>query len=161
MPSLQPAQVEIRDADGITMTCMGHQGSFAEAPSVWQDFMMKVAAQGLYDGSQQLVGRYPDDPDITPADRMRYDVGLIGAHDNPLPPPLFRRKVPGGRWAVAVHEGSYTTLSQTYLRLVGGWFPNTGTPLGDGPCLEFYLNLPHEVPEPELRTEVWAPVHRA
>lgn len=161
MPPLEPAEVEVRDAEGITMTCMGHQGSFAEAPGVWQDFMAKVGAAGLFDGTQQLVGRYPDDPDITPPDRMRYDVGLLSPNTNPLPPPLFRRKVPGGRWAVAVHEGSYTTLSQTYLRLVGGWFPSTGTPLGDGPCLEFYLNLPHEVAESELRTEVWAPVREA
>ena len=161
IPPLRPAEVHFRDTEGFTMTCMGHQGSFGEAPDVWRDFLQKAGAAGLFHGTQQLVGRYPDDPDITRADRMRYDVGLLSESATPLPPPLFRRRVPGGRWAVAIHEGSYATLSETYLRLVGGWFPTTGTPLGDGPCLEFYLNLPHQVSASELRTEVWAPVRES
>lgn len=158
LPALEPGSVELRDVGTISMVCMGHQGTFADAPQVWRTFMELLAEQGRFTGREQLMGRYPDDPEVTPPDRMRYDVGMVSADAEPLPPPLFRRTVAAGRWAVAVHHGSYTTLSQTYLRLVGGWFPSTGTPLGEGPCLEVYRNLPHEVAEADLRTEVWAPV---
>ncbi|MEM6294358.1 MAG: AraC family transcriptional regulator [Myxococcota bacterium] len=158
LPPLEPADVDVRTVGAMSMVCMGHQGSFSEASAVWENFIGRISAEGLFDGSQQLMGRYPDDPEVTPPDRMRFDVGMQSSDTSPLPPPLFRRSIPAGRWAVTVHAGSYETLSQTYLRLVGGWFPATGTPLGEGPCLEFYLNLPHEVSVEALRTEVWAPI---
>ncbi len=158
LPRLEPADVEIRTVGPMSMICMGHQGSFAEAATVWEAFLGRIVKEGLFDGSQQLMGRYPDDPEVTPPDRMRFDVGMRSATASALPPPLFRRSIPAGRWAVTVHEGPYDSLSQTYLRLVGGWFPATGTPLGEGPCLEFYLNLPRDVSVDDLRTEVWAPI---
>jgi AraC family transcriptional regulator len=75
-----------------------------------------------------------------------------------LPSSFHYETLAAGRWAVAVHQGSYNTLSNTYLRLVGGWIPQHHHGLDDRPCLEFYLNSPATAAESDLRTEVWAPL---
>ncbi len=158
VPALSPADVQVRVAGPISLVCLGHQGSFDDIPEVWERFVAQLQTLGLYSTDAQLVGRYPDDPEITPPGLVRFDVALRSDDPRPLPPPLFRRQIPAGTWGVTVHEGSYDTLEQTYLRLVGGWFPSTGTRLGDGPCLEFYLNDPNSVSSDQLLTEVWAPI---
>lgn len=152
--------VELRDVPARTMICMRHQGDFGDAPAVWQRFIQLVMSAGLYRGRAQLIGCYPDDPDVTPAGLLRFDVGLIEATPGPakLPSPLRREVVPAGRWAVCVHAGSYATLSTTYLKLVGGYFPRAGLGLADRPCIELYRNTLFDTAEADLRTEVWAPV---
>lgn len=149
-----------RRSSPTAFVCLRGKGSFDEVGAAWQTMIEIASGEGLFTGDEQLVGRYPDDPDVTPPGKVRFDVGFV-PRDGVVPrraSRLRREVLPGGLWAVAVHRGSYATLSDTYLRLVGGWFPHTGTILADRPCLELYLNHPAEVAEADLRTEVWAPI---
>ena len=163
--ALQPLPaVEVRDVPPVPFISMAYRGSFAEVGQVWERFIGLAASLGIFTGSEQLIGRYPDDPDITPAGKIRFDVGLRGAFDaarTPLHPALHAETLPAGRWAVAVHRGSYATLHETYLSLVGGWVARNGYVLDDRPCLEWYLNSPATTAEADLRTEVWAPLYLA
>ncbi len=155
--------VEVRDVAAVPFISMAYRGSFAEVGQVWERFIGLVASQGLFSGTEQLIGRYPDDPEITPAGKIRFDVGLRGTlnrSSGPLHPALHAEILPAGRWAVAVHRGSYSSLHETYLALVGGWVAHNGYVLDDRPCLEWYLNSPATTAEPDLRTEVWAPLLR-
>ena len=155
-------EVEVRTSKPLDFVCARRRGSFADVPGAWQELIAEAMRQGLYTGREQLVGRYPDDPDITPPGKVRFDVGLVpsGAPPTRLRHGLRHETLPGGRWAVATHRGSYATLSETYLRLVGGWFPHTGRELDDRPCLELYKNSPADTAEADLLTEVWAPIRR-
>ncbi len=151
-------EVRVRSRPTIDMVAMAHEGSFDEVGDVWARVLGAAGAAGLYTGREQLIGRYPDDPEVTPAGRIRYEVGLQIGPPRTLPEGFHHRVIPASRWAVALHEGSYATLCETYLRLVGGWFPQSGYALGDDACIEIYLNSPHDTAESELQTEVWAPV---
>lgn len=151
--------VEIRTRSAARMVSLRHQGDFSDVAAVWQRFIGLAMRAGLYSGREQLVGCYPDDPEVTPAGKVRFDVGLL--IDGPLRaqvPPLQVTDLPGGRWAVAVHSGSYDTLDQTYLQLIGGYFTQQGLGLADRPCIEVYRNTPVDTAEADLRTEVWAPI---
>lgn len=153
------APVELRTVPERAYLHLRSVGPYTEVGPVWQRFLGLAAAAGCFTGRETLVGRYLDDPEVTPPERMRYDVGLIPAR--PLaaaPQGLQLDSITAGRWAVMVHEGSYDTLADTYLDLVGRWFPQRGVPLADRPCLEQYVNLPHQVAPEALRTEVWAAV---
>lgn len=151
-------QVELRTTRPQRFLCTRHQGSFADVPRAWGEL---VALAGPLLAGATLIGRYPDDPDVTPDGKLRFDVGFVGGDPPALPAGLRDDTIPGGRWAIAIHEGSYATLGETYLRLVGGWFVQTGHQLADRPCIERYLNSPGDPAvrtEADLRTEVWAPV---
>jgi AraC family transcriptional regulator len=151
-------EVEIRETKSIPFTFISHRGSFAEVGEVWQSFIQLASEANLLIGTDELLGRYPDDPDITPMGKVRFDVGLIGDIPISAKSRLKHEFIQPGRWAVAVHSGSYLTLHETYLRLVGGWCTKHSMALGDRPCIEKYLNSPTQVSEAELRTEVWAPI---
>lgn len=154
-----PDDVEVRTIPARPFLYLRGTGPFADVPRSWARFVELASDSGWYTGSQQLVGRYPDDPEVTPDRHLRHEVGLIPDRPGDRPPPgCVLGTLEGGRWAVAVHVGPYATLSETYLRLVGHWFPSRGLPLADRPCIEVYLNDPAEVPPEELRTEVLAPV---
>jgi AraC family transcriptional regulator len=151
--------VEIRTRTPARMVCLRHQGNFSDVAAAWERFIGLAMAAGLYTGREQLVGCYPDDPDVTPPGKVRFDVGLLTDQTVRGPfAPLQVTDLPGGRWAMTVHAGTYTTLSQTYLRLIGGYFIQEGLALADRPCIEVYRNTPMDTAEPDLRTEVWAPI---
>jgi AraC family transcriptional regulator len=57
-----------------------------------------------------------------------------------------------------VHEGSYQTLGDTWSELMGGWLPESDYRIAGVP-FECYLNMPGSVPDKELRTELFIPVH--
>lgn len=154
-------EVDVRTCKAVPFISMAYRGSFAEVGEVWEKFIGLASSVGLFTGTEQLIGRYPDDPDITAAGKVRFDVGLRGALPpayGALHPALHAEVLPAGRWAVAMHHGSYASLHQTYLALIGGWVATNGYALDDRPCLEWYLNSPATVTEAELRTEVWAPL---
>lgn len=154
------AAAEIRAPGAFRFAYVRHRGSYDTVPHAWQTFVAEASAAALLGPHTQLVGRYWDDPDITPADRQRYDVGYAVPTGTPAPPGYSIDRLGGGRWAVMVHTGPYTTLSETYIDLVGRWLPQEGLMAADGPCIEVYLNSPEDTPAHALQTEVWAPLAR-
>jgi AraC family transcriptional regulator len=68
--------------------------------------------------------------------------------------------IPGGRFAVTTHPGSYETLGETYTRFCGEWLPQSGLELLAAPALEFYRNSPQETPPEELLTDIYMPLAR-
>jgi len=81
---------------------------------------------------------------------------LLPGH--PLSEGLAEFELPGGLYAVAVHEGAYDKIAQTLEGMLKKWLPQSGFSRGDGPVIERYLNDPRGVPEEGLRTEVCLPV---
>ncbi len=71
--------------------------------------------------------------------------------------PPERTTLPGGRFAVGVHEGSYETISDTY-RALGAWLAGqTRAPSYD--IREYYLTGPGDVADPnDYRTEIAWPL---
>ncbi len=147
--------VELRQSGSVPFLYLHKRGAVQDVGPAWRELVELLVARGLFTGAERLVGRYPDDPEITPPGKLRFDVGLVSDDTGPG---LRNDTLPAGWWAVALHKGSYSTLSDTYLKLVGGWFPESGRALANRPCIEWYLNSPSNTPEEELLTEVWAPL---
>jgi AraC family transcriptional regulator len=78
--------------------------------------------------------------------------------DVALPAGLVEQRIPGGRYACAIHVGPYEQLGDTWARFMGEWLPRSGHRIADGPCYEVYLNDPTTTPKPELRTEMRIPL---
>lgn len=158
-PTAPLAPAEVRVVGPRPFLHLREVGPYTDVGPTWATFLGLAGQAGWYTGEQTLMGRYFDDPEVTAPEQMRYDVGLIPTRPGMVAPAgCTLSTVAGGTWAVMVHKGSYDTLAETYLDLVGRWFVHKGLPLADRPCLEVYLNLPGQVPTEDLRTEVWAAV---
>ncbi|CAK1717602.1 AraC family transcriptional regulator [Vibrio crassostreae] len=99
------------------------------------------------------------DPADTVEDEFRFDI--CGVHQGNVPENTFGVKsgvIPGGRCAVAIHEGSHDLISDTVYYLYRNWLPESGEELRDFPCFFHYVNLVHEVDECDLITHIYLPI---
>ena len=69
---------------------------------------------------------------------------------------VYGTELPGGPAAVTLHRGPYAEIGPAY-HTVSGWISDRGHELAGGPR-EVYLNVPGEVPEADLLTEVQWPI---
>lgn len=143
-----PVAVRVEQVAAIPVVFMRARGSYAHVHALWARLMQWSAQAGLV-GPQ--YGVCPDDPEVTAEDLLRFDACLaVDSRD----PAVARTVLPGGSYAIGVHVGPYDRLHETYLDLIGRWFPSSGYELAVDPVIEHYLDDPRFVPPHALRTEV-------
>lgn len=147
------AEVSVRVQGPTRLLTLRHRGSYALVGETWERLMAWAHARGL--GGAAMVGLCPDDTDVTPEPLLRYDAGVEVGPDVAAEGELVEQVVPAAHWAVGLHIGSYTRLHETYLDVIGRWFPESGYDLSpDAAVVERFLDDPRQVPEARLRTKV-------
>lgn len=96
-----------------------------------------------------------DDPKTTPPGDFRQDFGITIPEDLKLSGEIIEKRLPAGRYAVAVHKGSRNTIGEKVYGLYQDWLPSSHEELGDLPCLFAFYNFDNEVAETEYLTECW------
>lgn len=115
----------------------------------------KAQSMNLKPKAGEAFGFAYDDPKSTPAAEFRFDLGITIPEQLALKGDVVEKRLPAGRYAVAVHKGSHDNISDTVYALYRNWLPNSGEELADLPCIFCYYNFEHEVAETELLTECW------
>ncbi|MEM9068460.1 MAG: AraC family transcriptional regulator [Myxococcota bacterium] len=145
--------VTIREEPERTVLYMRRVGLYSEVGKLWQQFFPWLMANGI--PLRETLARVSDDPEVTPGDKLRYDACMVVDPEQPVPDgPVDRAVIAGGRYAIVTHKGPYEDLKDSYVDLIGRWFPQSGEALDDVPVIERYLNLPTEVAPADLRTEI-------
>lgn len=154
----QDLQPSIRHEPARLVLARRQVGPYAGCPALWAELRSWAEATGLWKRATACVGLCPDDPDVTDAEKLRCDAGLVvEARDLlglALPPGVRRVELSAGTYAVALHAGSYDTLEPTYHALLGRALPSRGLGLADAPVVEIYLDEMLNVPAANPRTEV-------
>jgi AraC family transcriptional regulator len=136
-----------------------HRGGYQGVHETWDRLRAWAAARGLLATSRPpLYGLCPDDPDVTAEEHLRFDAcvtvddafELDGGGDLVL----GVEEIPAGTYAVGLHSGPYHRLSDTYLDVIGRWFPTSGFEPAPDAVVEHYLNDPSNASPADLRTEV-------
>ncbi|MCB9903045.1 MAG: GyrI-like domain-containing protein [Planctomycetes bacterium] len=150
--------VEIKRLEARRMLRVRHLGPYSECGSAWERLMPFAGRHGLFGPHTVCFGLSHDDPQKTPPEEIRYDACISVPDDFVAEPPFELFDFEGGEYAATLHRGSYAGLAQAYDLLHCEWLPKSGRELRAGPCVEVYLNWPHEVAPEELRTEVLMPL---
>ncbi|MEZ9071880.1 GyrI-like domain-containing protein [Vibrio splendidus] len=109
--------------------------------------------------TSETFGIPHSDPNDTPDDEFQFDI--CGLHRGEVLANVYGIKsgtIPSGRCAMALHEGSHDSISNTVYHLYHKWLPDSGKELRDSPCFFRYLNFAHEVNECGLLTEIYLPI---
>ena len=100
-----------------------------------------------------------DDPKTTEAEKFRFDIcGSVVAEVPDNPQGVINKEIPGGRCATVRHTGSHESMDATVHYLYGEWLSASGEQLRNFPCFFEYLNYFPEVPEHELKTDIYLPL---
>ena len=153
-----PMEAKIEEVKPMRVAFMRHVGPYHEVGGTWEKLMTWAGPRGLLGPQMRCLGICHDDPEVTPADKIRYDACLVV--DDRFQPEgdVGAQEVAGGEYAVTTHHGPYEKLAETYARLCGEWLPSQGREPRSAPSLEFYLNNPQQTAPEDLRTEVRVPL---
>jgi AraC family transcriptional regulator len=148
------AAVTVRDEPARRVAFMRARGSYAGVGAHWQKMIGWASARGLLGPVPTLYGICPDDPDVTEEALLRFDTCVVVPDDFVGDDAVAITALPAGSFAIGVHVGPYDRLHETYLDVIGRWFPTSGYELAPEPVIEHYLDDPACTPAEALRTEV-------
>ena len=156
----EPPAVEVKEMPPLRLVFLRHVGPYSEVGATWGRLMMWAGTRGLLGPGMRTIGNVHDDPDVTPPGKVRYDAAV--AVSQPVAPEgdFGVLDLPGGLYAVVIHQGPYEGLGKAYQRLYGGWLPKSGYRLRDAPPYEEYLNSPMNTRPEDLRTALHLPLER-
>ena len=151
-------KVTIQYLEPIRVAFLRHIGPYATVGATWDKLLPFLGKEGLLGADSRFIGICHDDPDVTPAHKIRYDACV--SVDGTFVPAgdLGVQGIPGGDYAVTTHSGPYQKLGQTYAALLGQWLPRSGRQLRSTPCFDIYLNDPQSTAPEDLLTDIYAPL---
>lgn len=157
--ALPPIEARLVRVGPLRLAFVRHVGAYDEVGVAWGKLMAWAGRRGLLGPSMQPpLGVLHDDIDITPPESLRYDAALI-VNANVAPEgEVGIQELPAAEYAMAIHKGPYSEVSDTYARLAGQWLPASGRELATAPGIEIYRNSPFTVEPQELITEVHLPL---
>ncbi len=113
-------------------------------PDAYRRLQAWLAARGLAASRLRMIGCSPDDPEIVPLEKCRYDCAYL------LPPGNTWRgtgevgvsRLAGGRYAVLPARGNLRTVDRAWNLLFKSWLPASGLQPRHQPGIEVYLADP-------------------
>jgi AraC family transcriptional regulator len=151
-------EVQLEERQPVRVAFVRHVGPYRECGAAWEKLCRFAAQQGWFSPEILRIGIGHDDPDVTDADKLRYDACLTVDDQFKATGEIGVQEIPGGPYAVVIHRGPYDTLEETYRRLFREWVPNCGRELRSAPCLEVYRNDPTTTRPEDLVTEIHLPL---
>jgi AraC family transcriptional regulator len=151
--------VKTETLPGLRLAALRHTGPYQRIGRAFGQLHDIITRAGL--PHRELVALFHDDPRATPVDQLRSDAGTIVDEGVALPPGLTEQRIPAGRYATVEHRGSYAGLGDAWMRFTGDVEAATGQARAGGVRFERYCNTPMEVPEDQLRTQLYISVAAA
>ena len=156
----QSMKVNIIDFEETKIAVLEHRG----APELVNDSARRFIHWRKESGlspvkTSKTFGIAYDDPEATPPENFRFDIGgSVAAPVPENPQGVVNKVIPGGRCAVVRHFGSHDRIGESAIYLYREWLPKSGEDLRDFPIFFHYLNLIPETPEHDLVTDIHLPL---
>ena len=140
------------------MVFLRYTGPYDQVGATWGKLATWAGPRGLFGPATHFIGVSYDDPEITPADKLRYDAAITVSVAVQPAGEIGFGELAGGEYAILMYSGPYEGLGAAYRALFGGWLPSSGRELRDAPCLEVYLNSPQTTRPEDLLTSIHVPL---
>jgi len=157
-PGGKQMEVKIEKLDPQRVAFVRHIGPYHECGWAWEKLCMRLGKEGLLGPDTTFIGLCHDDPDVTPAEKIRYDACCTVDEDFEPRGDVGVTVIDGGDYARTTHFGPYDTVGETYSRLLGEWLPRSGRECRAIPCLEYYLTDPENTDPEDMVTDLYAPL---
>ncbi|MBP6821406.1 MAG: AraC family transcriptional regulator [Acidobacteria bacterium] len=157
-------QIEIRETPARQALIVERKGlidqSFSlAAAAAFRVLVAEIKRVNGWPAMRESFGMCPDEASMVPDAEARYQAGFFYEGRVPkMSDEVQRLTIPGGKWAVSIHQGSYDTLWQSWNRLYRDLLPASGSIARHAAPFEIYLNNKKTVSPEELRTEIWIPI---
>ena len=128
----------------------------------FQKVLTWAKARDLLGPDTLVIGVSLDNPEVTPANKCRYDACITVPSDTKAEGEVGIYAIAAGKYAVYRTEGNYThinaELGQAWNALMGDWFPDSGYQPDDRPCFEIYRETEEEMAADKYIVDICEPV---
>jgi AraC family transcriptional regulator len=149
-------QVEIVEIAPMRLHSVLHSGPVVEIPQAWRRLEAWLSAHGLGDQVELALGLCERAPNE--AGEIVYRAGVVLRGEDAASDGVEIVEAPGGRYACYRHVGPHAQIAEAFQKLYRGRLPASGHQLGDRPALDICRSDPRVTPEPELVTDLLAPI---
>jgi AraC family transcriptional regulator len=156
--ALQNMDVIIEQLPPARVAYIRHIGPYHSCGATWDRLCAWMGKEGYLGPGCRFIGISYDDPDGTPADKIRYDACVTVDQSFRPVDDIGVQTLAGGEYARVTHHGAYDDLKKVYAALLGQWLPRSGRTMRDLPCFEVYLNDPFSTEPEDLLTDIHLPL---
>lgn len=141
--------IEFRTFPQARVAYLRHHGPYGD-PGIgrlWQRLEAWSRERRLFEQGRAAYGLSQDDPDITTANRCRYDAcieideAFRGESD------VGVQTLPGGLYACRQYTGTGEAIHVAWMDFFKRWLPDSPYRIDDRPCVEFYGSDPSVDPK--------------
>jgi AraC family transcriptional regulator len=127
-------------------------------PEIWEKLVNFAQDKEIQSDSIEYISIYHNDINVTESDKLRSDLCVsvnkpVKAHGK-----IGTKTIQGGKYAVFLYEGPFSSLSSIYGTIFADWLPRSGYEVRDLPIYEKYLTNPVKTKSSKLKTEVYLPL---
>lgn len=141
------------------LLAMRHQGDPTQIGATIQKFISWRKRKDLSPAKHATFNIFHDDPETTPPEHYRLDIGVVCSHDIRVEGEgVFTTTIPAGRVAVMRIIGASDDLSHAANFLYRDWLPNSGEEARDFPLYVQRIQFFPDVAEHEAMTDVFLPL---
>ena len=134
----------------------------ANYSEAWNEIMEYCKNNHIEDcgGAAEYITIYLDDPQTTPAEKCRLDVGIAAPVVNELQPSgnVEIHTIEGGKFIVFLFKGPYSELGKVYEEVYGNLLRGSKVKVLQKAMFEKYLSDPETTKPEDLLTELWIPI---
>ncbi|MDR3687882.1 MAG: AraC family transcriptional regulator [Fimbriimonas sp.] len=135
-----------------------HFGPYDQVGETWGRLYALAGRMGFYPPRTQFFGCPQDDPEVTPAEQVRYDACFVVDPGFVPADGLAIRELEGGEYAKVIHKGAYDSIGVTYAELCGQWAPQHHRAIRAAPSIEAYVGDPRTTAPKDRITEIYLPL---
>jgi AraC family transcriptional regulator len=153
---IEPARFET--CPGLDIACLASAEGydFDTVSATWADLIDRARQLGICDGPVDAYGIAFDSPQLTAPEFCRYHACVPCPREQELPAPLFRARIPQGRYAVFAYSGEVAGVEATYHAIYADWFPRSSLAPDDFTAVDHYV---HDWPvDGRVTLEIWIKV---
>ncbi|HYD40040.1 MAG TPA: GyrI-like domain-containing protein [Anaeromyxobacter sp.] len=140
--------ISVEELPAFTVAYVRHVGPYAGDAELFGRLFGRL---GHWAGPRGLIGKdarwlamYHDDPEITPAEKLRLSVCLSVPAGTQGERDVSVTEIPAGKCAVARFSLHTSEYAAAWNWLMGEWLPASGYQPDDRPCYEVYLSQPED-----------------
>lgn len=152
-------EVRLEALPARRLLARAHAGDYLSIGATFEQLYGFAFSRNLIGPDTVSLAIYYDDPDATPAERLRSHACLtVPAGFGAAPEGFELLELEGGEHAIGLHRGPYDRLHESYRWLFGQWLPSSGREPANRAVHEIYVNDPRTTPPADLVTHVCIPL---
>jgi AraC family transcriptional regulator len=155
----QADAVRVEELPAFTVAYVRHVGPYAGDAELFGRLFGRLGQwagpRGLIAKDARWLAMYHDDPEITPAEKLRLSVCLSVPAGTQGERDVNVMEIPAGKSAVARFSLDRSEYAAAWNWFMGEWLPASGYQPDDRPCYEVYLSQPED---PVQRVDIVQPV---